>query len=225
MKKFISYIVILIFGILIGHLIINLKVNNNLKYIQESAVYIEAYDDETIKSGSGFVYKVTDDKNYIITSYHVVSGYNNIFIYNTSKKKEKANVVAYNENADIAILSINDSLNLKEINIGNSDSIEISNDIYVFGTPLNIDYISTLSKGIISFINREITVTTSYGKNKYNTIQVDARVDEGNSGGPVLNNKGEVIGMMFVKEENVEGIGFALPINYVMDIVQNLEMK
>lgn len=226
MKKIISYIVILILGLLIGCFTIHLEINNNnLQDIYNSLVYIESYDEETIKSGSGFVYKTDKNKNYIITSYHVVSGYSSIYIYNTSKKKEKANIVAFNEESDIAVLSIENKLNLKEINIGNSDSVEIGEDIYVLGTPLNIDYISTLSKGIVSFVNRKITVNTSYGSNKYNTIQVDARVDEGNSGGPILNSKGEVIGVMFVKEENVEGIGFGLPINYVMDVVKNLENK
>lgn len=226
MKKTINYIVILILGIFIGCFIRCFKLEKNVLHdAWNSLVYIESFDEETIKSGSGFVYKTDNNKAYIITSYHVVSGYTNIYIYKTSKKKEEANIVAYNEDSDIAVLSIDNNLDLKEINIGNSDSVEIGNDIYVLGTPLNIDYISTLSKGIVSFVNREITITTPYGIKNYNTIQVDAMVDEGNSGGPLLNDKGEVIGMMFVKEENIDGIGFALPINYVMNIIENLEHK
>lgn len=226
MTKIINYVLIIILGLLIGYLIIQPKLNNkNLQDSYDSIVYIESYDDETIKSGSGFVYKSTDNKNYIITSYHVVDNGFDIYIYNTNKDREKAILVNYDESADIAILSVDDSLNLEKINIGNSDNVEIGDDIYVMGTPLNIDYISTLSKGIVSFVNRKITINTPNAKNTYDAIQLDARIDKGNSGGPVLNNKGKIIGMVFVKEENVEGIGFALPINYIMDIVTKIEGK
>lgn len=223
MKKTYIYIIIVLF-IFISVFLINTLINNNrINSIYESLVYIESSDEETIKSGSGFVYKTENNKNYIITSYHVIEGYDDIYVYNTNKKKEKASIMNYDQKNDIAIIGINNNLGLKKITLGNSDKVKIGEDIFVFGTPLNIDYISTLSKGNISYIDRKITIKTSYGPNSFSAIQIDARVEEGNSGGPVLNKSGKVIGMMFVKEANVDGIGFALPINFVMNIVENLE--
>lgn len=223
MKKTYIYIIIVLF-IFISTFIINTIVNNNrIDSIYESLVYIESSDEETIKSGSGFVYKTEKNKNYIITNYHVIEGYDDIYVYNTNKKKAKASIINYDQENDIALISINNDLGLKKITLGNSDKVKIGEDVFVVGTPLNIDYISTLSKGSISYIDRKITIKTSYGFNSFSAIQIDARVEEGNSGGPVLNKLGKVIGMMFVKEKNIDGIGFALPINFVMDVVENLE--
>ena len=223
MKKRHIYISIILF-IFISIFIINLlSIYNRFNNVYNSVIYIEASNNEIINSGSGFVYKVSNKKNYIITSYHVVENFKNIYVYNTDKKKEKANIVNYDKDNDIAILSINDNLELKEISVGNSDKVKVGQDVFVFGTPINIDYISTLSKGSISYINRKLKLKTNYGINSFSAIQIDATIEEGNSGGPVLNKSGKVIGMMFVKESNIEGIGFALPINFVIEIVKGLE--
>ena len=223
MKKTYIYVIIVIF-ICISSFIIDTVINNNrINSIYESLVYIESTDEETIKSGSGFVYKTENNKNYIITSYHVIEGYNDIYVYNTNKKKEQASIINYDKKNDIAIIAINNNLELKKITLGNSDKVKLGDDIFVFGTPLNIDYISTLSKGNISYIDRKITIKTSNEINNFSVIQIDSRIEEGNSGGPVINKSGKVIGMMFVKEANVSGIGFALPINFVMNIVEKLE--
>lgn len=200
------------------YLILNKTIN--LDSIYNSVVYIESINEDTIKNGSGFVYKVDNNKNYIITSYHVIKGYEDIYVYNNEKQKQKASIVNYDEYADIAILSIENVLTLKDISIGDSNKVNIGDEIYVIGTPLSIDYINTISKGIVTYTNRKLIVGSDY---KFNTIQVDAKVDNGNSGGPLLNSSGEVIGMMFIKEESVDGISFALPINFVMDIVEKLE--
>ena len=223
MKKKYIYIIIVFFALVFGFIINTLINNNRINSIYESLVYIESNDEKIIKSGSGFVYKTENNKNYIITSYHVIEGYDDIYVYNTNKKKEKANVVNYDKENDIAIIIISNNLGLKKISLGNSDKVKLGDDIFVFGTPLNIDYISSLSKGNVSYLNRRIQIKTSYGTNSFNALQIDSRVEEGNSGGPVLNKSGKVIGMMFVKETNVDGIGFALPINFVMNIVKELD--
>lgn len=223
MKKVLLYVFLVTVGIVIGFGIVEFsKPKSNLD-IYDSLVYIESFDEDTIKSGSGFVYKVRNNKTYIVTNYHVIDGYSNIYVYNTEKKNVKASVLNYDRLNDIAILVIDNSLNLKEISIGNSDDIKVGDEIYVAGTPLNIDYISTINKGIISFVNRKITINGEYGRNTFNAIQIDAEVDNGNSGGPLLNNSGKVIGMMIVKEENTNGVSFALPINYVMEKVSKID--
>ena len=224
-KKVLIYVIIIILSFGLGSLITYLILNKSINYegIYDSVVYIESIDEDTIKSGSGFVYKIYGDKTYIITSYHVIEGYTDINVYNNKKKSQRADIIDYDENSDIAILSIDNDLGLKEIDISNSDKVDIGDEIYVVGTPLNIDYINTISKGIITFVNREITIDTNDGYRNFKTIQVDAKVDNGNSGGPLLNNKGEVIGMMSMKEYNLDGISFAIPINIVIDVVKKLE--
>ena len=223
MKKIIYFIGVILLAILCSLLtVLIFNKNNSLNNIYDSVVYVESIDEETIKSGSGFVYKVEDNKNYIVTSYHVIEGYNDIYVYNNDKEKIKANILNYDEYTDIAILTIEDSLRLKELSIGNSDSINTNDKIYVVGTPIDIKNINTINEGIISFIDKEITIITTHGSSNLEAIEVSVEVDYGNSGGPLLNKTGKAIGMMFIKEGDKD-IGYALPINFVMDIVEKLE--
>ena len=206
-------IVLLILGSFITVLIFN-KNNKN-----DSVVYIECIDEISVRSGTGFVYKVDSGKNYIVTSYHVIEGYSNIYVYNSDKKKIKASVLNYDEYTDIALLTIEDQLDLKEIVIGDSSKIKENDKVYAIGS---LDLENIESKGKVIDIKKEITIDTTYGSSNLNAIELDVDVTHGNSGGPLLNNKSEVIGMVFVKEEN-KNIAYALPINFVMDIVEKLE--
>lgn len=215
MKKKIIYLSI--FVLILGGFITILLFNNK-NSTSDSVVYIESLNDESITSGSGFVYKIENNKNFIITSYHVIDNYDEIYVYNNKKEKIGAKVFKYDEYTDIAILLIEDKLNLKEINIGNSEKIKEEDKVYAVGTPIEIENINKISKGNILSKNKEIKIN---GIN-YNSIEINIGVDYGNSGGPLLNKDNEVIGMMFVMEEDKK-IGYALPINFVMDIVEKLE--
>lgn len=218
MKKIMFYIsIVLILGSLV--LIFNKYSKNN---INDSVVYIESIDSDTIKSGSGFVYKVNGSSAYIITSYHVIEGYSYIYIYNKNKEKVKAEIINYDEYTDIAVLSINNSLGLKEINIGDSDKVNVNDEIYVIGTPIDIENINTKVSGIVYNNKKEITINTTHGSSNLEVIEVGAKIDYGNSGGPLLNSNYEVIGMMFVKDETSSNKGYALPFNFVIDIASKL---
>ncbi|MBQ9072490.1 MAG: serine protease [Bacilli bacterium] len=186
------------------------------------SVYIECLNEESISSGSGFVYKEIDDKSYIITNYHVIEDYNEIYVYNSDKEKIKASVLTKDEYTDIAILTIDDELNLNSVSIGDSDKLNIKDKIYAVGTN-DISNISTVTSGIITDLDKEITIDTTHGMSEFSTIEMNALVESGNSGGPLLNSDGEVIGVVFVKDESVDDVAYALPINYVMDVVQKLE--
>lgn len=213
-KLFICIVfVLLILGSFITVLIFN-KNNKN-----DSVVYIECIDEISVRSGTGFVYKLDSSKNYIVTSYHVIEGYSNIYVYNSDKKKIKASVLNYDEYTDIALLTIEDQLDLKEIVIGDSSKIKEKDKVYAIGS---LDLENIKSKGKVIDIKKEITIDTTHGSSNLNAIELDVDVTHGNSGGPLLNNKSEVIGMVFVKEEN-KNIAYALPINFVMDIVEKLE--
>lgn len=213
-KLFICIVfVLLILGSFITVLIFN-KNNKN-----DSVVYIECIDEISVRSGTGFVYKLDSSKNYIVTSYHVIEGYSNIYVYNSDKKKIKASVLNYDEYTDIALLTIEDQLDLKEIVIGDSSKIKEKDKVYAIGS---LDLENIESKGKVIDIKKEITIDTTHGSSNLNAIELDVDVTHGNSGGPLLNNKSEVIGMVFVKEEN-KNIAYALPINFVMDIAEKLE--
>lgn len=217
MKKYLLYIGLLILVVLTFVLLCNQKETFN-----DCVVYIESKDEETIKSGSGFVYKVENNKNYIVTNYHVIEGYSDIYIYNKSKKRIKAEILNYDEYTDIAILIIDNKLNLKQIDIGNSDDIELNDNVRAIGTNDNLENINEISKGNVISLNKNITLETNHGNSYLEAIELSIDVSYGNSGGPLLNENNKVIGMMIAKEKD-KNIAYALPINYVMDMVTKLE--
>lgn len=222
MKKILKYVLIIVIFVLLISLIY-LNKHNDLGDVSNFSVYIECIDNDSISTGSGFVYKESNNESYIITNYHVIESYSDIYVYNADKNKIKANILSYDEYTDLAILTINDDLGLDKASIGNSDKLNIGDKIYTVGTPMNINYINTITNGEITNLNKKITIDTTHGMSEFDTIEIGAEVESGNSGGPLLNSKGEVIGVIFVKEESNNNIAFALPINSVMEIVAKLE--
>lgn len=217
MKKILVYIGIML--LILGSFITVLIFNKS--DINDSIVYIECIDEISVRSGTGFVYKVDSDKNYIVTSYHVIEGYSDIYVYNSGKEKIKASILNYDEYTDIALLTIEDKLNLKEVVIGDSNEVKETDKVYAIGS-LDLENLNRKSKGKVIDNEKEITMQTTHGSSNLNAIELDIEVSYGNSGGPLLNKNNEAIGMMFVKEEN-KNIAYALPINFVMDIVRKLE--
>lgn len=161
--------------------------------------------------GSGFV--ISPD-GYIITNYHVIENNNNIVVQLNEKLSLKAEVIKTNPEFDLALLKI-DSKDLLPIALGNSENIDIGEEVIAIGTPAELSYGQTVSKGIVS------------GKRKLEEhiyIQTDASVNGGNSGGPLINQKAEVIGIVSRKRYDKEGIAFAIPINDAIEklsIIQN----
>ena len=225
MKKFFKYLLIIIVSIFLGSILTYFFLNRekDLSFVSDSLVYIESINENSISNGSGFVYNQDDNKNYIVTNYHVVEDSNFVYVYNKNKERLKANILGYDKYSDIAILVIEDKLNLKKIKFADSDKLNVGDEIYVVGTPVDINYFSTITSGIISYLDREIKINTTYGSSDFSAIQIDAPINPGNSGGPLLNKDGNVIGMIFVKESDINGVGFAIPINFVMDCVSKIE--
>lgn len=220
MKKIFKYICIILVILWIFIALYFFNKEGNITDIYESLVYIECVNEVGSSNGSGFVYKVKNDENYIITSYHIIDGYDEIYVMDDSNNKLKASIYGYNKNNDIAILTIDDEFNLKRAKI-NKKRLNVGDKVFVAGTPINYNYNNTITGGIVSYVDRKITI----GSNTYNTIQVDAPINYGNSGGPLINEKGEVLGVVFVKESDIDGIGFVLPIDFVLDVVNEIEIK
>ncbi len=176
-------------------------------------------------SGSGFI--VTAD-GYIITNYHVIEdaykgGYDiTVMLYNGDSYT--ASIVGFEKDNDIAVLKI-DAEGLNPVTIGDSDAMVVGETAYAVGNPLG-ELAYTMTKGMVSALDREISSTDSQTGviTTINMFQIDAAVNSGNSGGPVYNSKGEVIGVVTAKYSStgVEGIGFAIPINDAVSIANEL---
>lgn len=194
--------------------------------VYESAVYIEVSGDRGISSsGSGFVYKTDNKSGYILTNYHVIQGGKNYVVTLSTGDELQASLVSGDEYYDIAILKVDKSKIKKVATLGDSSKLELGDTVFTVGAPLGKEYMGTITKGIISGINRMVSVELSSGSYLMEVIQTDASINTGNSGGPICNIKGEVIGITSSKliGSGVEGMGFAIPINSVNDIIGNIE--
>lgn len=174
-------------------------------------------------SGSGFI--ISAD-GYILTNYHVIEdalkgGYDiNVMLYNG--ESYPAEVVGYErDGTDIAVLKI-DATGLTPVTVGNSDDIKVGDAVYALGNPLG-ELTYTLTSGMVSALDRVIATSESEA-DSINMFQIDAAINKGNSGGPVFNSRGEVIGIATAKysETGVEGLGFAIPINDAISIANEL---
>lgn len=168
--------------------------------------------------GSGVI---LSENGYILTNHHVAGNkYSNCYVTLENGQIYNGNVVWADSNIDLAIIKISAN-NLDYIDLADSDNINLADEVYAIGNPIGIEFQRTVTKGIISGINRTIKIEEEENYME-DLIQTDATINEGNSGGPLINNKGELIGINTVKINNAEGIGFAVPINIVKPILEKL---
>ena len=194
--------------------------------IYDSVVYIEVSNNKrAFASGSGFVYKVLDNKAYILTNYHVIEDGTEYTVTFIDGKQVNATLVNGDEFYDIAVLTIDKTDNTKVAQLGSSANLELGDSVFTVGAPLGKDYMGTITKGIVSGVNRMVSVKLSSGEYLMEAIQTDASINTGNSGGPICNIRGEVIGITSSKliGSGVEGMGFAIPIDSVVSILDTLE--
>ncbi len=158
-----------------------------------------------------------------MTNQHLVNKENSRVTVNLEDgERVQGKVIWVQKDIDLAIVKINES-NLPVAKLGNSDDIKIGNSVLAIGNPLGVAFQRTTTKGIISGINRTLTFEEN-GETIFmeDLIQTDASINAGNSGGPLINESGEVIGINTVKITTAEGIGFAIPINVVKPIIESL---
>lgn len=153
-----------------------------------------------------------DDGGYILTNQHVISGAKSIVVYFADRTTSSASVIWHDVSLDLAV--IKSDTNLPYL-VCSEEKIKVGEDVIAIGTPLTLDFRHTVTKGIVSALNRTLQVENSNGTISYmqNLIQHDASINPGNSGGPIINSKGEVIGINTLKASDAEGIGFAIPIS------------
>lgn len=194
--------------------------------VYESTIYIEVSSNRgVISSGSGFVYKEDDKYGYILTNYHVINGGSKFNITFTDGSDADAELISGDEYYDIAVLKVSKDKIKSVSTIGNSSNLELGDTVFTVGAPLGKEYMGTITKGIVSGINRMVSVELGSGNYLMEVIQTDAPINSGNSGGPICNIIGEVVGITSSKlaGTGIEGMGFAIPINSVMDVIENIE--
>ncbi|HAT4308538.1 trypsin-like peptidase domain-containing protein [Clostridium perfringens] len=162
--------------------------------------------------GSGFI---INEEGYVVTNYHVINGAQEVKVIFSDGKEVNAKVINYDAERDIAVIKITDDVKMPGIaQLGDSSTVKAGEEVIAIGNPLGKEFSSTVTKGIVSSPNRKMKTENG---NVLDYIQTDAAINPGNSGGPLINSKGEVIGINTAKKvgEDIEGIGFAIPINEV----------
>ena len=163
--------------------------------------------------GSGFI---IDKDGYIVTNNHVVENADKIKVILKDEKEFEAEIVGRDPNTDIALIRIKSGYNLPVLKIGDSDALKVGQWVLAIGSPFGLEH--TVTAGIVSAKGRVI------GSGPYDDfIQTDASINPGNSGGPLINMTGEVIGVNTIIIAGGQGIGFAIPINQVKGIVEQLK--
>ena len=165
-----------------------------------------------VGQGTGFI--ISDD-GFIVTNAHVLSGGRELYVLDYEQYEHSTELIGYNITYDIALLKI--SGNYHSLELGDSDDIQIGEKVIAIGNPLGLQF--SVSEGIVSAVDRE----GSNGMSVY--IQTDAALNPGNSGGPLINKQGEVIGINNFKVGGGENLGFALESNYIKEVVNGIYQK
>jgi len=183
-------------------------------------------------SGSGVIYKKSGNTAYVVTNNHVVNGAKKLSVILSDGTNVNAEVVGTDVWTDLAVLKIKGDNVTTTMDFADSDKIAVGETAFAIGSPLDVNLSNTVTKGIVSAVNRQIPMDVDGdGKNDWNqtVIQTDAAINPGNSGGALINNEGKLIGINESKiakaTENVsaEGIGFGIPSNEVKIITEQLE--
>lgn len=194
--------------------------------VYDSVVTVLNYGNQLQATGTGFVYKTDDKYGYILTNNHVISGAKKIEVTNTENVTIEATLLGSDEYADLAVLRVDKSFVLQVATLGSSTDSEIGDTVFAVGTPVDVKYAGSVTKGIISGKNRMVNVTLDDGGAfMMEVIQTNTAINPGNSGGPLVNINGEVIGINTLKlvEDEIEGMGFAIPIEMATSVLDRLE--
>lgn len=174
--------------------------------------------------GTGFVLR---KDGYIATNYHVVKDATQIVVQLYSGKQYAAELINYSEVDDLAVIKV-EAEDLPVLPVGNSGDVLVGDDVVIIGHPAGLEFGWSTTGGIVSAINREVKIKNIDGtlNKKMTLLQTNANVNSGNSGGPMMNLKGEVIGIITMKlSDGYEGMGFAIPIDGAMEILNAIIEK
>lgn len=179
-------------------------------------------------TGSGVVYKIEGDKAYVVTNNHVVAGADSLEITMANGDTTEADLVGTDVYSDLAVLTIPKDKASQVMEFANSDDVKVGNIAIAIGSPIDSEFASSVTQGIVSGLNRSLPVDTDEdGQEDWEMtlLQTDAAINPGNSGGALVNSQGKLIGINSSKlaQEAIEGMGFAIPVNDVKNITDQLE--
>jgi len=195
--------------------------------VYDSVVVVSTYsNNQVISTGTGFVFKNEGDKAYILTNNHVIADGDKVNVTLTNNSIVETEVVGADILSDIAVLSLNKKDIISVADLGSSESLRVGDTTFAVGAPLDSVYSWTVTRGIVSGKDRmvEVELSSTAGDYVMKVLQTDAAINSGNSGGPLCNANGEVIGITSLKlvDESVEGMGFAIPIETALSYAEKL---
>lgn len=191
----------------------------------------ENSDSQISSEGSGVIYKKEGKYAYLVTNTHVINGAKKVDILLADGNKVPGEVVGSDVYSDIAVVRISADKAKAVAEFGDSNQLTVGETAIAIGSPLGTDYANSVTQGIISSQGRNVKLKADNGQNiSTRALQTDAAINPGNSGGPLINIQGQAIGITSSKISNngqtsVEGMGFAIPANDVVNIIKQLEEK
>jgi serine protease Do len=197
---------------------------DSIDQVYDSVVLVENIDEYGYlgSTGTGFIYKQVEGGYLLATNHHVIDGASKInLVFPDGKIEEDIEIVGSDDKSDLALLKLSTTLYHDTLDVGVSDELQIGQSVFAIGSPLGEDYINTVTKGIVSGLDRMVNSEELV----VSVIQTDTAINPGNSGGPLLTLDGKVIGINSLKlvQSEVEGMGFALPIDEAMSILDKIE--
>ncbi|WP_172370482.1 S1C family serine protease [Sporosarcina jiandibaonis] len=198
-----------------------------VKYQSSGNRFAQKVEDVQSGTGSGVIYKVDGNDAYVITNNHVIDGAQKIEVSLESGDTTTAELIGQDALSDLAVLKIDAKYAKSVLEFGDSDALRAGDPVVAIGNPLGLEFSRTVTQGIVSAVDRTINVETAAGAWELNVIQTDAAINPGNSGGALLNAAGELIGINSLKiaQGGVEGLGFAIPSNEVLPLVDEITKK
>jgi len=195
--------------------------------VYDAVVMIENYKGSSLQgTGSGFVYKTDSKYGYIMTNQHVVEAASKLKVKLTKGEKVDATLLSGDDYLDIAVVRVPLSAVVSVAEMGKTKDLKLGDSIFTIGSPVGEEYFNTITSGIVSGLNRQVTVSVKSSNDwVMDVLQVDAAINPGNSGGPLLNSNGQVIGVNSLKlvDNQIEGMGFAIKIEDAMAHIDILE--
>lgn len=196
---------------------VNEHVAKSVVEIQTESISTNPFFPQAVQSGAGSGVVLSED-GYIVTNHHVINGADKIVVITNDGKSHPAKLIGHDAATDLAIVKIEEK-NLVPAVLGKSNALEVGDTAIAIGNPLGT-LGGTVTNGIISALDREITIDNQ----QMHLLQTNAAINPGNSGGGLFNDHGELIGIVNAKSggENIEGLGFAIPIDRAKPIIENL---
>ena len=198
--------------------------------VYDGVLMIRNYqNNEVAATGTGFVYKIDGDNAYVMTNQHVVEGADRVTLITSSDEEIEGEVLGGDSYVDIAVIRIKTYDGIVALQLGNSENASLGDLVFTIGSPLGYEYRGSVATGHLAGKDRLVSVSTDSNTSGSDwvmkVLQTDAAINPGNSGGPLMNTNGEVIGVISLKlvQTEVEGMGFAIPIEYVNSKIETLE--